>query len=241
MILKYEKEFDVSISIAKHKFKKEIRSNSQLPTDVKTSDEIPDESEYYKAKRDESFEIFNLKYNNFSISISSICCRTPNAEHLMLECHEHNYVQFFEFLDYIEKTNLKKKTTFYKLILTLKEEESLSYNDYKKRIKRERKLGRTDEINALIKYYKKMEILLAKKENNKNDFVESWLKCFPHKRFLRNIVVRVTDGITNIRVYDFMCPCRYILLNCNLSDIYAGSSAFRNVALYEIRHTLINC
>jgi len=47
----------------------------------------------------------------------------------------------------------------------------------KKKKKKERKLGRTDEINALIKYYKKMEILLAKKENNKNDFVESWLKC----------------------------------------------------------------
>jgi len=47
----------------------------------------------------------------------------------------------------------------------------------KKKKKKKKKLGRTDEINALIKYYKKMEILLAKKENNKNDFVESWLKC----------------------------------------------------------------
>jgi len=34
VILKYEKEFDVSISIAKHKFKKEIRSNS-APFDIK--------------------------------------------------------------------------------------------------------------------------------------------------------------------------------------------------------------
>jgi len=46
--------------------------NKQQPPDVKSFDEIPNESEYYKTKRDESFIIFKkFKYNNFSISISS--------------------------------------------------------------------------------------------------------------------------------------------------------------------------
>ncbi len=91
-----EKEYDASISIAKHKFKEEIRKtlapfdikrkriyneisqeigficpeyktiksqisrniNKQLPPDVTSFDEIPDESEYYKTTRDEDFMIF---------------------------------------------------------------------------------------------------------------------------------------------------------------------------------------
>jgi len=33
-------------------------------------------------------------------------------------------------------------------------------------------------------------------------------------------IIRIDIGLAE-REYDFMCPCRYILLNCNLSDIYA--------------------
>ncbi|KAG4090613.1 hypothetical protein H8356DRAFT_1409886 [Neocallimastix lanati (nom. inval.)] len=99
-VLKYEslhnhleKEIDVSISVAKHKIKEEIKKNSipmdikpkhifnavshemglicpkyrsqiirninkQFPPNIKSFDDIPIESEYYKTKRNENFMIF---------------------------------------------------------------------------------------------------------------------------------------------------------------------------------------
>ncbi|KAG4098206.1 hypothetical protein H8356DRAFT_1424913 [Neocallimastix lanati (nom. inval.)] len=77
-VLKYEslhnhleKEIDVSISVAKHKIKEEIKKNS-IPMDIKPKhifnavsqemglifDDIPIESKYYKTKRNENFMIF---------------------------------------------------------------------------------------------------------------------------------------------------------------------------------------
>ncbi|ORY55234.1 hypothetical protein LY90DRAFT_507246 [Neocallimastix californiae] len=43
----------------------------QLPPDITTFDEIPNESKYYKTKRDENFMIFKNNFNCFSISIPS--------------------------------------------------------------------------------------------------------------------------------------------------------------------------
>ncbi|KAL6624150.1 hypothetical protein U3516DRAFT_743822 [Neocallimastix sp. 'constans'] len=91
-VLKYEslhnhleKEIDVSISVAKHKIKEEIKKNSilidikhkhifnrngtyisqiirninkQFPPNIKGFDDIPIESKYYKTKRNENFMIF---------------------------------------------------------------------------------------------------------------------------------------------------------------------------------------
>ncbi|KAG4103990.1 hypothetical protein H8356DRAFT_1419930 [Neocallimastix lanati (nom. inval.)] len=83
-VLKYEslhnhleKEIDVSISVAKHKIKEEIKKNSipmdkwdlyisqiirninkQFPPNIKSFDDIPIESKYYKTKRNENFMIF---------------------------------------------------------------------------------------------------------------------------------------------------------------------------------------
>ncbi|KAL6602390.1 hypothetical protein U3516DRAFT_759955 [Neocallimastix sp. 'constans'] len=55
------KEFDVSISRAKQKLKKILEK--QLPPDIITFYEIPDESEYHKTEIDESIVLF-LKYND---------------------------------------------------------------------------------------------------------------------------------------------------------------------------------
>ena len=134
---------------------------------------------------------------------------------ILVECYEHNYVQFLVFLEYFKNTYLiryetkywnyynnvehitnnasesynnylkslfPKKPTFYKLLYKLQEEESLLYNDYERRIggiwkKKQKKIGRTNEINALIKYYKNVETLLEKNGNNRKDFIELWLKC----------------------------------------------------------------
>ena len=52
--------------------------------------------------------------------------------------------------------------TFYKLIITLKKEEALSYNNYDRRIrgffkKKIKTINRIDEIKALIECYKNKE------------------------------------------------------------------------------------
>jgi len=63
-----------------------------------------------------------------------------------------------------------KKPSFYELIYHLKREESLSYNNYKRKIegvwkkkKKKRILKKTDEINDLIKNYKKKKSELIDK------------------------------------------------------------------------------
>ena len=60
-----------------------------------------------------------------------------------------------------------KKPHFYKILLTLQKVDSLFSDDYKLRKNGalKKKIRWTDEINVLIKYYKK------------NEFVELWLKC----------------------------------------------------------------
>ena len=52
---------------------------------------------------------------------------------------------------------------------------------------KQRKLIRTDEIKALVNYYKNMEILLEKKGSNRNDFVELWLDC------LRDLNIKIIN------------------------------------------------
>jgi len=60
------------------------------------------------------------------------------------------------------------KPTFFRLIYVLQEQGSLSNADNERRItgywgKKARKLVRTDEINAIVKYYKNLEILEKRK------------------------------------------------------------------------------
>ncbi|KAG4092830.1 hypothetical protein H8356DRAFT_1357567 [Neocallimastix lanati (nom. inval.)] len=68
--------------------------------------------------------------------------------------------------------------------MELQKEESKYYIDYERRTagtlrnKKQKKLIRTEEIKALVKYYKNMEILLKKKKKSvRNDFIDLWLKC----------------------------------------------------------------
>jgi len=142
------------------------------------------------------------------------------------KCHEHNYVQFLEFLEYYKNTYLidykikywnyynnirhitnnasesynnhlnklfPNKPTFFRLINVLREQEFLSNADYEKRIigywgKKPRKIVRTDEINAIVKYYKNLEILEKRKnENDRNKIIDLWLKC------LNDLNIKIID------------------------------------------------
>jgi len=76
----------------------------------------------------------------------------------------------------------EKKISFFKLIHTLKKEESLSYEDYKlrskgNREKKSKKKGRTDQINALIKLNKNKESLSKLNKRNDDDYIKLWIQC----------------------------------------------------------------
>ncbi|KAG4090198.1 hypothetical protein H8356DRAFT_1343710 [Neocallimastix lanati (nom. inval.)] len=154
-----EKEFDIFISIAKHKFKEfkeEIRKSS-VPFDIT--------QKYMKV-----CNIQNFKYNNFSIStliliyadgMLSVAPKfnivfshiKKNKNKLCFNEMENNndlyiyckYISNFPIINFKYKNDIydkiksefhehnHKSQMFYKLILSL-QEESLSYNDYEKRI-----------------------------------------------------------------------------------------------------------
>ena len=97
-----------------------------------------------------------------------------NIEHLTNNASE-------SFNNYLNNL-FSKKPTFFKLIYTLKKEESLNYSDYSRRIggiwkKRKKVLGRTDEIDILIGYYKDLEAELIENGKDRNNIIELWFKC----------------------------------------------------------------
>ncbi|ORX76040.1 hypothetical protein BCR32DRAFT_284617 [Anaeromyces robustus] len=108
---------------------------------------------------------YNIKYWNYYNNIKHI---TNNAS----ESYNNQLKSIFS-----------KKPTFFKLIYVLQKQEFLSNIDYQRRIagyweKKPKKLIRTDEINAIVKYYKIMEILEKRKnEIDRNKITNLWLDC----------------------------------------------------------------
>ncbi|ORY70743.1 hypothetical protein LY90DRAFT_504076 [Neocallimastix californiae] len=105
--------------------------------------------EYFKKTYLINFETENWNYYD-------------NIEHITNNVSE-------TFNKYLKKL-FAKKPTFFQLLSELQKEESKYYIDYERRTagilrnKKQKKLIRTEEIKALVKYYKNMEILLKKKE-----------------------------------------------------------------------------
>ena len=156
-ILEYEslhnhfgKEFDVSISLTKHKMKEEIRKssipfdvkrrriyneisqemgficpeynsiksqisrsiNKQLPPEIKSFDEIPDESEFYKTVEGENFMIFK----NHDL----IIFQSPFQAKLFIEYKENIFADgtfyiapIFSYQVFITRTYIEKLNCFY--------------------------------------------------------------------------------------------------------------------------------
>ncbi|KAL6599757.1 hypothetical protein U3516DRAFT_802829 [Neocallimastix sp. 'constans'] len=195
-VLKYEslhnhleKEIDVSISVAKHKIKEEIKKNSipmdikpkhifnavsqemglicpeyntirsqiirninkQFPPNIKSFDDIPIESKYYKTKRNENFMIFKntdliIFQSPFQAYLFSNYHKNIFADEFVKKKYNVNNWNYYENIEHLtnnasESYNsylnniFPNKPLFYKLIYILKEEENLSYNDYQRRTK----------------------------------------------------------------------------------------------------------
>ncbi|KAL6602414.1 hypothetical protein U3516DRAFT_759792 [Neocallimastix sp. 'constans'] len=81
---------------------------------------------------------------------------------------------FKSFNNYLKKL-FCKKPSFYELIYHLKREEFYLTIITKGKLKGI--VTKTDEINDLIKKYKKKESELIDKKSNKNDIIDLWYKC----------------------------------------------------------------
>ena len=109
-----------------------------------------------------------------------------NIEHITNNASE-------SYNKYLNDLFQNRKPNFFQFLLQLQKEESKSFVDYDNKMKgiwgkiKRRKLIRTDEIKALVNYYKNMEILLGKKGSNKNDFVELWLD------YLRDLNIKIIN------------------------------------------------
>ncbi|ORY36092.1 hypothetical protein LY90DRAFT_511658 [Neocallimastix californiae] len=224
-VLKYEslhnhleKEIDVSISVAKHRIKEEIKKNSipmdikpkhifnavsqemglicpdystirsqiirninkQFPPNIKSFDDIPIESEYYKTKRNENFMIF--KNTDLIIFQSPFQAYLFSNYYKNIFADEHLTNNASESYNSYLNNIFPNKPLFYKLIYILKEEENLSYNDYQRRTKgnwkKEQKIfSATDEIKILIENYKSKEINLFYNGCNRNELIKLWKEC----------------------------------------------------------------
>ncbi|ORY20977.1 hypothetical protein LY90DRAFT_516377 [Neocallimastix californiae] len=153
--------------------------NKQLFPNVKTFDEVPNESEYYKTIRGEYFMIF--KNSNIIIFQSPFQAKLfMENKHIFADDHITNNAS--ESYNSYLKNLFVKKPSFYKLIYTIQFEESKSYYDYHMRIKgiwrkKSRISERVDDINILVEYYKNMEAELKNIGCSKNDIIENWSNC----------------------------------------------------------------
>ncbi|ORX76115.1 hypothetical protein BCR32DRAFT_284513 [Anaeromyces robustus] len=97
-----------------------------------------------------------------------------NIEHITNNASE-------SFNNYLNNL-FSKKPSFFKLIYILKKEESLSYNDYERRIngiwrKKQKIIRKTDEIKNIIENYKYMEKDYIYNGYDRKDIVELWYNC----------------------------------------------------------------
>ncbi|KAG4095568.1 hypothetical protein H8356DRAFT_1426886 [Neocallimastix lanati (nom. inval.)] len=206
-ILKYnsshnhpENEYDVSLSIMKHKIKDGIEKssipfeynsiksqisrnlNKKLPSNVTTFAEIPSESEYYKTKRGENFMIF--KNSNL------IIFQSPFQAKLFREYNDDIFVDGtffiapkFSYQVFITRTYAKELDSFYTTSFAiLKNKEQETYKMLFEKLKKNANTSaKTIFPNTNIKYciwhykksleIKKNKLCYNEVKNNNNIFI----------------------------------------------------------------------
>ncbi|KAG4092118.1 hypothetical protein H8356DRAFT_1406358 [Neocallimastix lanati (nom. inval.)] len=184
-VLKYEslhnhleKEIDVSISVAKHKIKEEIKKNSipmdikpkhifmptirfqiirninkQFPPNIKSFDDIPIESEYYKTKRNENFMIFK--------NTDLIIFQSPFQAYLFSNYHKNifAYGTFyaapkFSYQLFITKTYVGEFNMFYTTSISiLKNKKQSTYETLIKEIKKNANKFRSNTLITTTNFH----------------------------------------------------------------------------------------
>ncbi|KAG4089038.1 hypothetical protein H8356DRAFT_1432268 [Neocallimastix lanati (nom. inval.)] len=197
-VLKYEslhnhleKEIDVSISVAKHKIKEEIKKNSipmdikpkhifnavsqemglicpeystiisqiirninkQFPLNIKSFDDIPIESEYYKTKRNENFMIFK--------NTDLIIFQSPFQAYLFSNYHKNIFADGtfyaapkFSYQLFITKTYVGEFNMFYTTSISiLKNKKQSTYETLFKEIKKNANKFRSNTLITTINFH----------------------------------------------------------------------------------------
>ncbi|ORY78728.1 hypothetical protein LY90DRAFT_500917 [Neocallimastix californiae] len=197
-VLKYEslhnhleKEIDVSISVAKHKIKEEIKKNSipmdikpkhifnavsqemglicpeystirsqiigninkQFPLNIKSFDDIPIESEYYKTKRNENFMIFK--------NTDLIIFQSPFQAYLFSNYHKNIFADGtfyaapkFSYQLFITRTYVGEFNMFYTTSISiLKNKKQSTYETLFKEIKKNANKFRSNTLITKINFH----------------------------------------------------------------------------------------
>ncbi|KAG4084356.1 hypothetical protein H8356DRAFT_1436211 [Neocallimastix lanati (nom. inval.)] len=197
-VLKYEslhnhleKEIDVSISVAKHKIKEEIKKNSipmdikpkhifnafsqemglicpeystirsqiirninkQFPPNIKSFDDIPIESKYYKTKRNENFMIFK--------NTDLIIFQSPFQAYLFSNYHKNIFADGtfyaapkFSYQLFITRTYVEEFNMFYTTSISiLKNKKQSTYETLFKEIKKKANKFRSNTLITTINFH----------------------------------------------------------------------------------------
>ncbi|ORY37164.1 hypothetical protein LY90DRAFT_511356 [Neocallimastix californiae] len=197
-VLKYEslhnhleKEIDVSISVAKHKIKEEIKKNlipmnikpkhifnvvsqemglicpeystirsqmirninKQFPPNIKSFDDIPIESEYYKTKRNENFMIFKntdliIFQSPFQVYLFSNYHKNIFGDGTFYAAPKFNY-QLFITRTYVGEFNMFNTTS----ISILKNKKQSTYETLFKEIKKNANKFRSNTLITTINFH----------------------------------------------------------------------------------------
>ncbi|KAL6607373.1 hypothetical protein U3516DRAFT_800384 [Neocallimastix sp. 'constans'] len=167
-ILKYdsshnhpEKEYDVSLSIMKHKIKDGIEKSS-IPYGIK----------------------IKPLYNKISKEMRFICSEYNSIKSQISRNLNKNYHPIY-------LNNLFPLITpYYELIDKLNELKHLSYYDYQRKIRgiwkiKKRAINKANEISVLIERYKNIETKLIDTKCDRNNTINLWFDCLTD---LNNII-----------------------------------------------------
>ncbi|KAG4083111.1 hypothetical protein H8356DRAFT_1437178 [Neocallimastix lanati (nom. inval.)] len=245
-VLKYEglhnhleKEIDVSISVAKHKIKEEIKKNSipmdikpkhtfnavsqemglicpeystirsqiirninkQFPPNIKSFDDIPIESKYYKTKRNENFMI--------NKNTDLIIFQSPFQAYIFSNYHKHIFAdgtfyaapkfsyRLFTTRTYVGEFNMfyttsisilknKKQSTYETQFKEIKKKIQINFGKNKKNILRYHEVKNNNDYNVNNwNYYENIEHLTNNASKSYNSYLSN---IFPNKPLFYKLI-----------------------------------------------------
>ncbi|KAL6598935.1 hypothetical protein LY90DRAFT_506059 [Neocallimastix californiae] len=172
-ILKYnsshnhpKKEYDVSLSIMKHKIKNGIEKSS-IPFGIKIK------PLYNKVSKEMRF--ICPEYNSIKSQIS----RNLNKK---LPSNLTTFTEIPNKFKYYKTNLFPTKPSYYELIDKLNELEHLPYYDYQRKIRgiwkiKKRAVNKTNEISVLIERYNNIEAKLINAKWDRNNTTNLWFDC----------------------------------------------------------------
>ncbi|KAG4107791.1 hypothetical protein H8356DRAFT_1379452 [Neocallimastix lanati (nom. inval.)] len=182
-ILKYDsshnhpkKEYDVSLSIMKHKIKNGIEKSS-IPFGIKIK------PLYNKISKEMRF--ICPEYNSIKSQISrNLNKKLPSNLTTFTEIPNKSkyYKPKRESLNSYLINLFPTKPSYYELIDKLNELEHLPYYDYQRKIRgiwkiKKRAINKTNEISVLIEPYKNIEAKLINAKWDRNNTINLWFDC----------------------------------------------------------------